>query len=320
MAERLTSIERIHRLLAVLRHAASHPSGIPIDDLGERFGLRRDQLLRELDMAAMVGGDSADFHEMPFEVFVDGDLVFCRLFGLDDPFRLTPEEGLALVASADALTRGETADSPLRRGLDKIAAVLGLEHDDAVAVDIAVLGGPTGQLLDEAIRSRRSVRFHYWTYGSDDVSVRTVDPWRVFSVEGAWYLLGVDRDRGAERRFRIDRIDDPEILDDPIEHRAPKRPDLSVEPDDAPIAVLDLTPQAGWVVESFPVTRVEDLGGGHVRIELPVAGRSWLERLLLRLGEDAVLVELDPVLGDRDVVAEAARRILSIYRGPVRDS
>lgn len=37
---------------------------------------------------------------------------------------------------------------------------------------------------------------------------RTIDPWRLSFQRGRWYLSGNDHDRGEERNFRLDRIDD----------------------------------------------------------------------------------------------------------------
>lgn len=319
MAERLSSAERIHRLLALLRHVAAHPDGVPIDELTERFALRRDHLLRELDMATMVGADSADFHEMPFEVYVDEGLVFCRLFGLDEPFRLTPQEALALIVSTAGTVRDEDPNGPLVRGLDKIAAVLGFEPDEIVGVDLTVAGGPTGQLAEEAIRSGHGLGFRYWAYATDDVSERDVDPWAVVSHDGAWYLIGHDHGRGEPRHFRIDRMSDARITDRPRRVDPPEDLDVTIRLDDLPTAVLDVAPSGRWALEMLTVHELEERDDGWLRVTVPVAGRRWLERVLLRLGSEARLVRLDPSLGDEDIVASAAARMLLRYGASAGD-
>lgn len=57
----------------------------------------------------------------------------------------------------------------------------------------------------------------------------------------------------------------------------------------------------------------EPVEGDRLRVTLAVAGASWLERLLLRLGPEATVVEIDPELGDRDIAAQAAQRVLARY-------
>ena len=85
--------------------------------------------------------------------------------------------------------------------------------------------------------------------------------------------------------------------------------------DDASVrrAVLRLSPAAHWVVERFPVDTVEDAGRRRVvdGCTLPVASEQWLVRTMLRLGPEAELVEPAEL---RDVVADAASRVLARYR------
>lgn len=318
MRERLSSSDRIHRLLAILRYAAEHPTGVPIDDLVIRFGMRRDQLERDLEMAMMIGADSPDYHDMPFEVLVDADRVHCRLFGLERPLRLTPEEALVLTASTEALTRDEPEGSPLRRALAKIATQLGLAPGEAIGVDLSVLGGPTGQLIDEAIRAGRAVAFRYWAHGTDTVETRTVDPWRLFTAEGSWYLTGLDHRRGEQRRFRLDRIADPRVLPEEMTAPVPDEVDTTVRLDDAATATLDIERSGRWILDSLTLLDLEELDDGWVRITVPVVERIWLERLVLRLGGAVRIVHLDPTLGSPDVVADAATRVLRRYRASDR--
>ncbi|MFM1964320.1 MAG: hypothetical protein RL134_45 [Actinomycetota bacterium] len=61
-------------------------------------------------------------------------------------------------------------------------------------------------LLWEAIRSRRVVRFDYLARGRDALETRTVEPWATAYRDGAWYVVGLSRERGAGRAFRLSRI------------------------------------------------------------------------------------------------------------------
>ena len=53
----------------------------------------------------------------------------------------------------------------------------------------------------------------------------------------------------------------------------------------------------------------------RLRVTLAVAGTSWLERLLLRLGSGATVVTIDHELGGPDLAARAAARVLARYQG-----
>lgn len=55
--------------------------------------------------------------------------------------------------------------------------------------------------LWSAVQSYSTVQFHY--HGRR----RSVDPYGIAIRNGAWYVVGLDRDGGSQRTFRVDRID-----------------------------------------------------------------------------------------------------------------
>jgi proteasome accessory factor C len=322
-APRLTAAGRLQRLLAILQWAAQQPEGALVSELCDRFQLDQEDLVKEMDLANMINADSPFYDEMPFEVFLEEDRVFVRLFSFRRPMRLTPAEGLALVAAADSLIEdrapsdgGADADpGPLARALGKLADLLGIEPGQAVDVDVDPDGGEHGRRLRQAIAEDRQVSFVYWTYGRDDVSRRVVDPWEVFSEHSAWYLAGWAHERAAARNFRLDRMQDLTIEDEARSQPAPTSLDRSARTvDEAPRVVLDLAPWAWWVAEAHPIISAEQVDDQRLRVTLAVAGASWLERLLLRLGQGATVVEIDEELGAPDLAARAAERVLARYR------
>ncbi len=316
-APRITAAARLQRLLAILQWAADRPDGALVSELCERFRLTQEDLVKELDLANMINADSPHYDEMPFEVFLEEDRVFVRLFSFRRPMRLTPAEGLALVAAADVLIDREDASGapgPLERALQKLADLLGIDPGQAIDVELDPDGGEVGQALRQAIADDRQVSFVYWTYGRDAIARRVVDPWAVFADGPEWYLAGWAHEPGARRNFRLDRMQDLVIEPDPRSQAAPRSVGLDARTDDgAPHVVLDLAPWARWVAEAHPVISAEPVAGDRLRVTLAVAGPSWLERLLVRLGPEATVVEIDRELGDLDITAQAARRVLARY-------
>ena len=57
-----------------------------------------------------------------------------------------------------------------------------------------------------ACRDRRPVAFDYRKATAAHPEPRIVEPWALECWRGHWYLAGWDRDRGAERVFRLSRI------------------------------------------------------------------------------------------------------------------
>lgn len=312
---RITAGLRLQRLLAILSWVANRDGGAAITEVCERFAVSPQDLVADLQMAMMVGADSTSYNDMPFEVIVEDGRVWVHLLSFRRPLRLTPAEGLAMLAAGDAMLAqpGADPDGPLARGLAKLAEVLGVEADEVIDVDLATPDREVTATLERAIAERRRVRIRYYTYGRDSVGGRDVEPWRVFNELGAWYLVGWCSDAAGERVFRIDRIQHATLLDETFD---PPRDEPAAGlrfDDDAPRAVLHLAPAARWVVEAYPVVEVTELGAGRLEVTLVVIASAWLERLLLRLGGEAELIRVDPSIGSVDLTARAAARVLARY-------
>jgi proteasome accessory factor C len=73
---------------------------------------------------------------------------------------------------------------------------------------------------------------------------------------------------------------------------------------------LLLPRSARWVVETYPMTSVEELDDGSMRVRLAVSGRRWLERLLLRVGPEGRVEGPAEFVG---ASAEVADRLLARY-------
>jgi predicted DNA-binding transcriptional regulator YafY len=54
---------------------------------------------------------------------------------------------------------------------------------------------------------------------------------------------------------------------------------------------LLLPASAAWVAETYPVHEVAPAPDGRLRVRLAVASERWLERVLLRAGAEAAVVE-----------------------------
>jgi proteasome accessory factor C len=80
-------------------------------------------------------------------------------------------------------------------------------------------------------------------------------------------------------------------------------------PSDRRVTLL-LNADAAWVPESYPVESVEQMPDGKLTVVLVANERAWLERLLLRLGPSAEVLDPAEV---RVEAAEAARRLLARY-------
>jgi proteasome accessory factor C len=312
---RVTAGLRLQRLLAVVSWVAA-ADGPTLGEVCTRFEISEEQLVEDLQMAMMVGGDSADYSDMPIEVVFEDGRVWVHLMSFGRPLRLTPAEGLTLVAAGSALldVPGTDAGGPLARALSKLADILGIDAREAMDVDLGHVAGEAFAVLRRAAAEHRQVEIESYTESRDVWSTRIIEPWRLLTEFGRWYVHGYCQQAAGERIFRIDHIRRATLLDTTFDPPAVEPSGTAVlSGSDLPEVSLELTPEARWVTEAYPVVRIEEHDDGRLTVTLAVSGLRWLERLLLRLGPEGRVVEIDPRLGGLDVGARAAERVAARY-------
>ena len=308
---RVPAGERVARLLAMIPWMTEH-SPTHVDEVCRRFGLTRKILLAELEVLPFVGVPPYTPDTM-ISVDIDDDMISVFLAEpFDRPLRLTPTQGLALVAAGASIRAIPGADpgDALQRGLAKVAAALKIDPD-RVTVDLGEAEQDTLDALVGAARHHRQVEIGYYTYGRDEHSTRIVDPYRVYADRGSWYLLGWCHRSEDVRVFRVDRIDRCDVRDETFDPPdAPSEIAVFHPGADDPVVTLSLAPAASWVVEQYPTESVV-VEGDRTIVQLRVSARPWLERLLVRLGPSAHVVDADPAL--QRAGTDAAQRILARY-------
>jgi proteasome accessory factor C len=236
------------------------------------------------------------------------------------PLRLTPAEGVALVASARALLAVPGAgDGPLASAVEKLERVLG-----AVGLLQVDVGGAAHlDAIRTAIDEHEQIEIDYFSYSRDEMTTRSVDPERVFHALGAWYLSAYCHSAEGDRLFRVDRVRGvrptghgfaPRVGTGTADDR-PSAEELGSlvyhpAPDDMRVT-LRLAPEAEWVVETLPTETRRVERSGHVVVVLQVSGTAFLERLLLRLGPNVQVLDPPEAEAQRSL---AAVRVLERYR------
>lgn len=313
-AEPATS--RVERLLTMVPWLVSR-QGIPLAEAAQGLGVSEKQLRDDLDLLFMCGyGPMTD--EL-IEVSYEQDRVFVtNADTIRRPLRLSVAEAVTLITGLRALQAAGVAPSDaVERALAKVeGAASALPGLDALAVaeeDDADL--EVRQVVTDALRRRRRLRLAYLVPSRDDRTSREVDPMRVVSQDGHWYLEGWCHTARGTRLFRIDRIEAVEVLDvDGTPPPGAEQRDLSrgVYPSDGgPIVTLLLRPGARWVAEYYPVVERVD-AGEDLRVRLSARDDAWLAQLVLRCGGEAVVEAPESAV---EAVRARARQALSGYQG-----
>jgi len=281
--------DRLARILGMLPWVITHP-GARVAEVCERFGYTRAELARDLNLVFVCGLPGYGPGDL-MVAYIDGDEVVVDLADyFARPVRLTPAEGLLMLAAGMAMISTGEAPDALVSGVAKLQAAL-LPDGQPLAIDLPA-PPPLLPMLGEAAAAGGVVEITYTALASGATTRREVEPWRVFSALGNWYLMGWCRLAQGERIFRVDRIREAALTGEtfvlpdglpPAEVRfVPRAEDVR--------ALIRLGPAAGWVAEYYPVDIVaQDEGGAVVRFSAsdPAVGA----RLLVRLGRDAELLE-----------------------------
>jgi proteasome accessory factor C len=296
--------ERLPRLLALVPYLRTHP-GAELAEVAAVFGVDVRQLNDDLNLlwvCGLPGGGPGDLIDFAFE----GDTVsVIEAQTLDRPLKLTADEALALRVAARALADvpGLAERDALESAQAKLAIASGAIPDSGAAEPVMQVAlEPESEALAtvrRALDEGRQVELRYLVASRDEVTERAVDPMRLVSVDGRWYLEGWCHLAEGVRLFRLDRMVEARLgsAAEPLPSEAvprdlaeglfrPREEDLTV--------VLELEPAARWVADYYPVEQATELGSadggsagdgpGRLRVELRTPDPGWVVRLALRLG------------------------------------
>ncbi len=294
---------QVERMLALVPYLRSR-EGISVDQVAQDFKVKPAQIIQDLNVLWFCGLPDAmpgDMIDIDMDA-LDGDGVV-RLSNADylnRPLRLAPPEALALAVALRALREasGDAERDAVDRALAKLEQAAGEAVAPAAAVDVHIDPGDaaTRAAVDRALRENRRMHLRYYVPGRDETTERDVDPLRLVVSEGHSYLEAWDHRVEETRFFRLDRMTAAEVLEEPASAPADaQRADLSrglFQPAaDEPLAVLELAPTARWVADYYPIEEQSELTDGRLRVTLRFRDEQWLQRLVLRLGGAATLVE-----------------------------
>ena len=299
-----TAHEQVERMLALVPYLRNH-DGISVVDVARDFGVPPAQIVKDLNVLWFCGlpdAVSGDMIDIDMEALDGEGLVkLSNADYLTRPLRLAPHEALALIVALRTLQEvsGVGQRDAVDRALAKLeAATTGEVGRAAQAVDVQVEPGDADirATLDRGLAERLRLRLSYYVPGRDENTERDVDPMRLVFAEGQAYLEAWCHRATETRLFRVDRISAATLLDIdavPPPEATPK--DLSKglfqpDPDDL-LAVIELEPNARWVADYYPNESVEETPSGRLRISLRFSDAEWLQRLILRIGGGATLVE-----------------------------
>jgi proteasome accessory factor C len=322
-----STADRMTRLLTLVPYLTARPEGVRLAEAARDFGVPERQLRRDLDllwMCGLPGYGPGDLIDLAFE----GDRVRVTFTaGMVRPLRLTTDEAVALIVALRTLLElpGLAERDAVSRALAKVSSAAGHAAEGVTPVAVSVDAREQAlAVVRDGLERRRALHLHYYVPTRDERTERTVDPMRLLLVDGKAYLEAWCRRAEGVRLFRLDRVDDVEVLDEPAAP-PPQAHERDVEggvyqPAPGAAAVrLRLARTARWVADYYPVERVEPVEDppGGLAVTVRTEDLAWARRLVASLGGAAVVEEPAELAAQ---VAVEARAALARYAADARPS
>lgn len=207
-------------------------------------------------------------------------------FSWPSSVKLTPRQ-LALLNLAAEAWAGGSLSTDASRGITKLRAlgVVG-QSSDIIGISPKIhTFEPAFKDIDFAISESQVISFDYRNPKTGDIQKRTLQPWLMRQIAGAWLVLGFDEDREQPRNFMLRRIvSKVETVTEGREVRTFETPDQAV----VDAAVKDLDEHAKSQVAVLEVAQRSE---AWFRYELDLNPNNKDNRLELNYHDLYVLAE-----------------------------
>jgi proteasome accessory factor C len=287
-----TSEDQLKRMLQLVPFLV-HNQGLHISEVASRFGVSRKELEDDLQILICSGlpeGYPDDLLDIQWEddhVFITQDLEMNR------PVRFTVDEACALLTGLETLNGlPELAEgSALESVTVKLMAAAGEEGLKAASVAGPQVG-PTNSAhlatIRQAISDGLQLHLTYFSPQRDSMSVREVDPLRLYSLDNTWYFEAYCHSARGLRNFRLDRIESLAPNGHAVTTEAKPAEGFPVKlftpNDDDTVVTVELSPQGAGLADDYYAERTASLPGGGLIAEIRFGNAAWLPMFVAQHG------------------------------------
>ncbi|MFF1881723.1 helix-turn-helix transcriptional regulator [Pseudarthrobacter sp. NPDC058196] len=294
-ARKRTSEDQLKRMLQLVPFLV-HNQGLHIQDVARHFGITREELEADLQILICSGlpeGYPDDLLDIQWEddhVFISQDLDLKR------PVRFTVEEACALLTGLETLNG--LPDLPGGGALESVTLKLlaaageeGLRAASIAGPQVAPADAETHATVRQAIETRSQLRLTYLSPQRDAVTVRDVDPLRLYSLDNTWYLEAWCHSVAGLRNFRLDRVQAVHPNGAPAGGHAtpgggvPAK--LFTPNDDDTTVIIQLTRQGRGLADDYYAERTAELPDGGLVAEIRFGNTAWLPMFVAQHGGTA---------------------------------
>jgi len=303
------------RLLNLAMFLARSPAGVTAEDCRDQVeGYADGPPRNDAAFKRMLERDKETLRAsgLVIESWTEGNTTRYRLDAAATfaaPLDLSADDVTVLGLAGAALTDDPSFPfgADLHLALAKLAAQMPggrVANPGRMADEAPCAQGRVAATLADAIVRRKAAAFEY-TKADGGARRRSVEPYGIYSTEGRWYLVALDRDAGEKRIFALTRV--TELSIDP---KAPATPDFE-RPEGFDVtswamlpfqigprqtefeAVVRFAPDAAWRAPRLSAGRgrLDTRPDGSVTWTVAARDSETLARWLVENGPGATLVE-----------------------------
>lgn len=316
MARGTERLADLVRMLNLLPYFESHPER-SVMEAARDLGREPEQIMDDLNrlwccgLPGLMPGDLVDMQHDYRRVRVT------NAQGMNKPLRLTTTEATALLLALENLEAmpGLVDKSAVNSAAAKLRDLMGPQVSFIVDPDQEAVDSPDVELIRRAMEEKRQITFTYFSQTTFTSATRTVSAAHIFSNDGHTYLRAWDHDVRKHRTFRVDRMSDVTVLEQPSESHSAQLKFSEKDPfafgrDNAEIEVRE---DYAWVSDYVPITLTSQPENGWITGTMPIGSQEWLVRFVLA-AEGKMRITAPTHLAE--AVAERATRALQAYDGP----
>ncbi|HEV7949758.1 MAG TPA: WYL domain-containing protein [Glaciihabitans sp.] len=313
--------DKLAFLLSLVPYLVDHDR-VSVTEIARHFDVPAAQIRDAVRLIGVSGvpGETAqyqhgDLFDIAWDDFEMNDqIVLTNRVAIDDSPRFSAREAAALIAGLQYLSAlPEHAD---RAAIATLMAKLS-RGASASPSQVAIEASETDQtlaLIREAVTSGVQIQFDYLTSRGDDER-RTVEPLRIQSLDADWYLRAWCHLREGVRTFRLDRISNPVLTEEPVTFRSK---DVTLgdslfegSADDLLVTIEVTATAAPLLADYIPDGAVTvERENGRVCTSIRVSHFHGLKRLLATMSGVATVIEPEEA---RRVVADWAAQGAARY-------
>jgi proteasome accessory factor C len=296
---------RALRTMDLIPYILENP-GVSISSLATRFSVTQKQIENDLQLIFMCGLPGYTPYELIDIVFEDGIVSVIDPQVLDKPRRFNKNELIVIALGLQILieiNKSHPTQLEKLQSLSRKISKLGSSNSimfNAVGTQSAYL-----DLIAKAISERKKLSIKYNSLVKDKKTNRIVDPQRTYFLNGNLYLSAFDLEVRSDRVFKVDLIEDCEIVDFE-DNVSPQKPEKTFE------LILNVRKHHRSFIErnSSVISASKELDDGF-EVHMQISNLEWLKRSIL---SNAPGISISSPSQLANEVLESAKSVLALYR------